>query len=528
MAHVIGIDLGNYFLQPCVIKGINETTRRGGEMEDLVDHSSNMPYGIPTAFFYSKRFGIHCGYQATRLTPENNCIRYLKRDLFTRDYSSFSSIEIDGKTFTYDEMILAVAQHGIRMAVEKYRSIFNETTNKIALAYPASMQSTARNKLISLIEKVTLEDGRNIEIVGTIAEPAAAALEYLASENINSEETVLVADLGAGTFDVSIVTLYPEGKRYTNGDVYYYDVKFNDGYDNIGGLEFDKAVIEILNEKAGKDASIRDKTTIKNQAESIKRDLSTAELVNPMIALDSGDDIEPITREEFEEKVAPLVDKIIKLVEKAFDNHSDVIVDHIVLTGGGSRMPIIKRKFIEAFPKYREKITCYKPSKAIAAGAARFGVEELGSSHGSGNIESSTDVPKISPITLRTIRDIGELIYEDLKDNKGHITNYINAGTQIPYASEWQHFRKLGRGRYTLFSIYEADVSSPNRYEPNRDYRLVHSHEYDHGMERPKGYEIESRIVIDERHISYLEVREPKNPNKEIDRCQFTVDFESN
>ena len=61
MEHVIGFDLGNFFSQPCYIQGIDPKTRRGGILYDLVDPSSNTPYGIPTAFFYSEKRGALYG-----------------------------------------------------------------------------------------------------------------------------------------------------------------------------------------------------------------------------------------------------------------------------------------------------------------------------------------------------------------------------------------------------------------------------------------------------------------------------------
>ncbi len=513
---IIGVDLGNFFLQPCFIQGMDPVTRRGGILYDLVDPSSNMLYGIPTAFAYSKSRGIVCGIQATRMP---SCVRYLKRDLFKNGKPN--SKTIDGRTFTYDEMILEVAQHGIRMAVKQLEMQLHIKTNKVALSYPASMSSFVKNHLVSLIEKVTLEDGTKIEIVGTIAEPAAAALDYLASANITKDTTALVADLGAGTFDVSVVKVYPSGRKYTNGSVYYYDVKFSDGIEDLGGKEFDQVIQNINKRNAGSDAL--DPGTlelIRSSAESLKRDLSFETFVQPMIFLKNGNMIAEITREEFEKESAHHVEKMLKMVEDTINANSDVTIDYIVLTGGASQMPMIERMFKERFPKFKDKICFHMPSKAIASGAARFGVKEGASSDVIGNKTKST-------VVIRTIRDIGSDFYDDQNDKKGHITTYIKAGTPIPCKSEWINAYKLKASQYTRFGIYEAKTSSPNEKEIQRDYQLVHNHRHDHGVERPIDFQTQSRIVIDDKHLAYLEVREPTNPSKPIVKYPFTIDFQN-
>lgn len=520
---IIGFDLGNFFSQPCFIQGIDPETRRGGRLYDLVDPSLNTPYGIPTAFYYSKIRGVLCGDQATKAMPMINCIRYLKRDLFKDGKPN--SITIDGRTFTYDEMIVAAAQYAIRIAVKQLEKELNIKTNKVALSYPASMSSFVKNHLVKLMQSVTLEDGTKIEIVGTIAEPAAAALEYLACANSTKEETALVADLGAGTFDVSIVKVYPNGRKYTNGQKYYYDVKFTDGIEDLGGKEFDEIIRNINIRNAGeygRTPIVAEQ--IRSKSESIKRDLTFDTVVQPEIILPDGNYIAPITREEFEKEAKPLVERMLKMVENTINTNSDVTIDHIILTGGASQMPIIKRMFEQKFPRYSGKLDPYKPSKAIASGAARFGVVENNSNVNTGNNGTTAN----SSVVLRTIRDIGGIFYNSNSDDKGHIATYLKAGTPIPCTSQWVNGYKLTASTKTRFGIYEARTSSPDAYNVARDYQFVHKHDHDHGVVRPVDYRTRSRVVIDEKHLAYLEVVEPDNPSMAPIRYPFTVDFEPN
>ena len=516
---IIGVDLGNYFLQVCFIQGIDPKTRRGGILYDLVDPALNTPYGIPTAYYYSKSRGVLCGNEAVRAMPPSNCVRYLKRDLFKDGKPN--SKTIDGKTFTYDEMIIAAAQYGIRLAAKYLERQLHVKTNKVSLSYPASMSSFVRNHLVSLMEKITLEDGRKIQIVGTIAEPASAALDFLACSNITNEETALVADLGAGTFDVSIVKVYPNGRKYTDGRTYYYDVKFTDGIEDLGGKEFDEVIKNINRRNAGADANDPYVANmIDNSAESLKRDLSFSDKVQPMIMLKDGSYIKEITRAEFEKDSQKLVDTILKMVENTINANSDVTIDHIILTGGASQMPMIESAFKKKFPRYANKIDFHMPSKAIASGAARFGVIESNNT-GTNSQSGITN----STVVLRTIRDIGSDFYKDANDKTGYIITYVKAGTPIPYTSPWVDGYKLTESRYTHFGIFEARVSSPDTQNIKRDYQQVHSHDYDNGQVRPIGYKTRSRIVIDEKHLAYLEIIEPDNPTKPATKIQFTVDF---
>lgn len=504
---IIGLDLGNFFAQPIYIEGLDPVRRTGGVVYDLVDLSSSTPYGIPSAFFYSKKRGILIGAEAARAVPKANCVRYLKRDLFKNGKPN--SKTIDGKEFTYQEMILAVAQYAIRSAAQQLDRTLHIKTNMVALAYPASMSSFVKNYLVSIIEQVTLEDGTNVEIYGTIAEPAAAALDYLAVSNITNDDTALVADLGAGTFDVSIVKAYPNGRQHSDGSTYYYDVKFTDGIEDLGGKEFDEIVKKILIRKAGAFGNDpRILSSIESCAESTKRELTTSKRFQPDIILNDGSYIDEITLEEFEQESAEELERILKMVEQTINTNTDITIDHIILTGGASQMPMIERSFKERFPQYADKIAFHMPSKAIASGAARFAVRES------------------NPVVLRTIRDIGSDFYVDANDKKGFIRTYVPAGTQIPVTSEWMPGYKLTASDKTHFGIYEAKISSPDTNNIARDYQYVHDHNHRHGQERPVGYKTLSRIVIDEKHLAYLEVQEPDNPSMGIVRYPFTIDFE--
>ena len=230
---IIGIDFGNYNTFPCFISDFDPGTRMGGTVHDLLP--SGLQDGIPSVFYYSKKVGVLCGEEAvrTRARPVSNRIRNLKRHLG-------DSITLDDRTISYGEAITSVIQHCVRRANEQLHAGWQMTTNQISLSYPASYTSAQLQRLIELAEQATLADGTPVKVVGTIREPAAAALDYLAEHAQTKEETtVLTYDLGGGTFDLALVAAYPGGRENREGGIYYYDTIAHGGLSNVGGTEFD-------------------------------------------------------------------------------------------------------------------------------------------------------------------------------------------------------------------------------------------------------------------------------------------------
>ena len=503
---VLGLDLGNFFSQIGIIVGMNKQTKMGGEYIDLISPMANMPNGIPSAFFYSSRVNNGepvVGPMALLNVPKENCIRYLKRHLKNRR----EPFEIDGRIFTCEEMIMAVVRYVVEHANQELKIRHNVTTNKIALAYPASLRYSEVSYLKEQIEKVTLSDGRNIEVVGWIAEPAAASLDYVACGKGEGLNKVIVYDFGAGTFDISLLEIYPEGKTRSDGKTSYYDLRYTEGLEDVGGCECDNAVADIMRNKAGEFANdIRVRNDIERLKEQIKRELTYNETVQPDIILPNGDYIAPVTRDEFEAAVRDIILRTVDMVCDVVGNYQGA--DAIVLTGGGSQMPVVSKLLKEKLPEYEDKIVFHEPSKAISAGAARYGTEE-----------ADWDT---KAVTLRTVHDIG-ILFEDSSTGKEFIRTYIPAGTEVPFTSADIPSQQLNDGRYTLFSVYEANKNNPDTNKPEEDYEIVCKLHYDHGREVKAGYKHTSRMVIDENNMLYAEAWDTDEPEKEHQRIQASI-----
>ncbi|MBQ3718911.1 MAG: molecular chaperone DnaK, partial [Methanomicrobium sp.] len=209
-----------------------------------------------------------------------------------------------------------------------------------------------------------------LEVMRIINEPTASALAY----GIDKEEdkTVLVFDLGGGTFDVSILTL---------GDGVF-EVQATAGDNHLGGDDFDKTItdyiVEEFKKKEGIDLS-KDKMAmqrIRDASENAKMELSTVQKTNinlPYITTDATGpkflDID-LTRAKFEQLIGPLVDRTIGPVKQALDDAgltaSDI--DHVLLVGGSTRVPLVQERVKALLGKEPDK--GINPDECVAVGAS--------------------------------------------------------------------------------------------------------------------------------------------------------------
>lgn len=514
MVPILGFDYGNYYSQLIYILNMDLRTRRGGTPLDLSDPTSPDPNGTPTAFFRSARRNEGqpiCGFQATMARPAANIVRYLKRNIE-------GSVTLDGVTYTYAEMITQTIQHCVREANRQLHAQTQQTTNQIALAYPATFDAKKRALLISLAEKATLEDGRSLKVVGTITEPAAAALDYLAEYPAAKAETcVMCYDLGAGTFDLSVVEAFPSGKRAPSGNTYYYDARWTGGDGKLGGMDFDKLLYELIIKKMGIKPTGTQVDRLMQIAETTKRVLTRDDRGYASFETPDGDVFEvEISIEEFNAAARPLVQKTVDMVKHALASPNIPRPDLILLTGGASQMRLVKQMLEEALPAYRDKIVFHRPSKAIAMGAARFA-----------SVEENNGIEPPDPVLVqRTTLELGTVFTGS--DNHDYIEVLIPQGTPIPYTSEEINCRTRFPDQSRLdMSVQEAVNATPDRRQPARDYHNVMPYTYDlHRSAKDEGKHHLSavcQLVIDEKNVMYMRVWEPGRKEQTLDfkKCTY-------
>ena len=508
MAYVIAMDLGNVNIFTSYIQEMDEKTKRGGQMYDLIDDRT--PSGIPSVYFYSKKVGSLVGNaaQTGRAVPLVN-----RRDLLKRNLGK--TFECDGKTISYDDALKEVVEYAVRYANKILHQQTMQTTNLISLAYPAVFHYNERKSIVDIVESATLEDGRNLEVVGTIAEPAAAALDYLSSY-ADKDTKVLVFDLGGGTFDLALVEAFPEGRHYENGDVYYYDCLAVDG-ERIGGADFRDKMFDILCKKMENTPKGQAYVQAVNEAEKLKKELSEFEEVTPgLMNPQTGDFYDfTVTREEFEKETKGLLNITVKRVKAMLENNNIPKPDIILLTGGASQMPMIKKALEENFPEYKGKIESHRPQKAISYGAARFGVKEHNT-----DVKSIAQPQASNSVLKRTMYDYGTSC-QKASTGKLAIATIISASTPIPFTSEYRSFGTAVKTDSVTFDIWEAKHQNPDCDNLN-DYVKVADVNLRLGRIVPAYTRVECRMIADENNVLHLEAYDPQNPDKKV-HCEYQI-----
>ena len=519
MAIVIGLDFGNFNSYPSYIEDLNiQRSRLGGKSVDLLPASESV--GVPSVFFWNGGNSFLAGRAATTgaAKPERCRVRYLKRSLGKDLEIDGKKVVIGGKQWKYDDAIREVAQSVLREANAELNRVARETTNLVSLAYPATFSAAQRQRLIEIVQSATLEDGRHFQVVGTIMEPAAAALDYLAQLKRTDNTTVLVFDLGGGTFDLSLVTCYPSGKTRANGSTAYYDIHVSDGLPKTGGHEFDQVIYQLLRAKMetflqenGQTMTRHLDGLLQQHAEQVKKELTDVDRTVYEAYIPSLDDTVPfeLTRKEFEEHPR-VVEMLAQMTEKARSLLNDPQLPRpqtIVLTGGSCRMPMIRAALMKALPDFASDIDAirqYKPETAISYGAARYGAPEQG--------DTGTVVPKGSTSVIKRVAyDIGLRYFHDKEDKKGYIERLIARGTELPVTTPWVGGLKLQESEVSGKKLFEANTPTPDPNEPVRDYRFIKKVDVHFGRVVPEGTRSETRLVVDKDGLVTLEARKDKD-----------------
>ncbi len=357
MAKIIGIDLGTTNSVVAVVQAgdpVVITNREGSRITPSVVH-------------FGKDGQRLVGVQAKRqaiLSPERT-VTSIKRKMGTRDKST-----VDGKDHSPEQISAMI----VRKLKEEAEAFLGEEVKDAVITVPAYFDDSQRTATKNAGEIA----GLNVRRI--INEPTAASLGYGFGEQ-KKEATILVYDLGGGTFDVSILDV--EISRGKEDDRDYYEVLATSGDTHLGGDDFDERIVDHLAEEFMKDTGIdlrKDRQALqrlREAAEKAKCELSTTvqtQISLPFITSVEGEGPKhldmTLARAKLEELIGDLIDKTAQSVEQAMKDAKLTKdgIDEVILVGGSTRIPAVHELVKRLTGKEPHKGV--NPDEVVAMGAA--------------------------------------------------------------------------------------------------------------------------------------------------------------
>ncbi|SEJ22303.1 molecular chaperone DnaK [Bhargavaea ginsengi] len=346
MSKIIGIDLGTTNSVVAVLEG--------GEPKVVPNPEGNRTTPSVVSFKNGER---QVGEVAKRQSITNpNTIMSVKRLMGTNE-----KVSAEDRDYSPQEVSAMILQY-LKGYAEDY---LGEKVSKAVITVPAYFNDAAR--------QATKDAGRiaGLEVERIINEPTAAALAY-GLDKTESEQTILVYDLGGGTFDVSILEL---------GDGVF-EVRATAGDNQLGGDDFDQAIMDWLVDEFKKENGIdlsKDKMAmqrLKDAAEKAKKDLSgvtSAQISLPFITAGEAGPMHlemTLSRAKFDELTANLVERTMVPTRQALKDAglSPDELDQVILVGGSTRIPAVQEAIKKATGK--EPHRGVNPDEVVAMGAA--------------------------------------------------------------------------------------------------------------------------------------------------------------
>lgn len=341
----LGIDLGT----------TNSAMARYTEDQEseIVENDSSEPT-TPSAVMIEDDGSVTVGDPALRQ-------RALKPDrVFTRtkqDMGTEASYDVDGTEYLPER----IAGYVLEKLVTDAENRTGEDVDAAVITVPYYFGDKARRATMNAAEFADLE------VEEVINEPTAACIAYQHDNDIDG--TLLVFDLGGGTFDATLVEMRANSL----------DVVATEGDQNLGGENFDDELYEHVRQEYvvseghdDPDDVDRKRANLRDDVKQAKHDLSTRP--ETTFGYDTGEEMVEVnlTREEFDEVTGDLVDRTIESIEELFDHdkvdESPADIDHVLMVGGSTRIPRVQARVEEFFGM--EPLVDANPDTIVARGAA--------------------------------------------------------------------------------------------------------------------------------------------------------------
>lgn len=454
MGKKIGIDLGTTY--SCVAY-LNDN----GGLE-VVKNQENNNTTPSVVFFDPDGQTVVVGEQArpgAAFAPEN-LVERIKSQMGNKNYT----VNIMGTDYSP----MAISSIILKKLKEDAEAQLGDSIEGCVITCPAYFGTVAKS--------ATLEAAKaaGLNVYSIINEPTAAAFAYAYIKNEDVNKTVLIYDLGGGTFDCTLLKMDFVGDRKklnviaSNGDPY------------LGGKDWDAAlrdyVIEEFCRESGEDENEMKSDTecmveLSESVEKIKKQLTARETVKLPVNYNGNKQIIEITRDTFDSITEALLQKTISLVNAmlAKEKLTSDAFDEIVLVGGSTYMPQVEACLAATYGKPMAK---FEPNEAVAKGAAlmaafSYECDDTSDSSVSDGEEHGDNENK--GFSVKTSDGNGTIVVGDIinksygvkiwspSENKYFILNILIAGTEKPCKGSSTDFMKLVVGGATHITICETD-----------------------------------------------------------------------
>lgn len=347
-----GIDLGTTY--SCIA-----TLDRNGNPE-VIRNQADASDTLASAVFFESADNVVIGNSAKDMveTDGERVVQFVKREIGKPNARTY---EFDGKTYTPVEISALILGRLKQMVEEQGGSV-----DDVVITCPAYFGLEERNAT----KKAGELAGMNV--LNLINEPTAAALSYCARQ-FQEERTILVYDLGGGTFDVTIVKMSLVMNDEGN-EVQKVTVVTTGGNDELGGKDWDDKlfdhILQVCCDENGLtpgEIDVETRQLIRGRVETTKKKLSNAENAKVKINVNGAMTTINISREEFENFTSDKVAQTMTYVEDTLQKAGNIEIDTVLLVGGSTFMPMIRNAVEARFPG---KVQIEDPDRAVAKGAA--------------------------------------------------------------------------------------------------------------------------------------------------------------
>ena len=445
---ILGIDFGNCFSSIAVMVGDEPVT-------DFLEDSTGQ--GFPSCFLYyngKEYYGDNC--YAGNL-PHGEIISRMKKELRAKPGNLDLLYTSGGRSFPMRKIVRKYLEYIIVKVQNRVleESSFNTDKNieevtitaPVAIGNNHELASTYRELLQTSICEIT---GLPESKVHVFDEPAAAALSYLYSnprKQYENKQTILVFDLGGGTLDIVLLEHNPRNHNYKILD--------REGDLDLGGDDWDNALSKLVSKSLGITSfnNAEEEFEFANEITKLKIGLTDSDRYPFKFKINGRPLFVDISRSDFEEATKDLLARALDKLESVIDHFDKGLdgIDKIVLSGGSSNMPQIRKGIVERLGIYNpDNIVSWDPSRAIAKGAALHA-----------RIQSSCDYGVRENIQSKVPHTYGIATYISAGEAPV-VSNLLFKGTTFTtseYSYKTPYTIRCRKGKSFLeFEVYESDV----------------------------------------------------------------------